>query len=204
MHSEQKTFRRVKVSFYGNQHFELFDFLACHETRRKLKLKKGRCWFKDIPPRSSVLLNSMMLQWTYLSPEHSEAERRCCITPALMKWGIIPLKWFLLCLSSLCRWSQVVQSWAPTGKMWAREKWRWAHRKTWSSKSSEHLPPALPSPPLSLSLSLPLPLSLFDIIFLHICLSEVQQESSPLYSLSSAPHPPPPDPSVLLLLWSSL
>lgn len=84
MHLEQKTFRRVKVSLYGNQHFELFDFLACHETRRNLKLKKGDAGLKN-PPRSSVLLNSMMLQWTYLSPEHSEAGRRCCITPALMK-----------------------------------------------------------------------------------------------------------------------
>lgn len=37
----------------------------------------------------------MKLQWTYLSPKHFEAERMCCITTTLMKWGTIPLKWFL-------------------------------------------------------------------------------------------------------------
>lgn len=69
-------------------------------------------------------------------------------------------------VSSRRRWSQVVQSWAPTGQMWAREKWRWAHRTTWSSRSTEHL----------------FLFSLFDIMFLRLF--------SILQSLRS-PCPPP-------------
>lgn len=39
----------------------------------------------------------------------------------------------------VCRWSLLAPFWAPTGKMWARGRWRRVHPTMWSTGSTERV-----------------------------------------------------------------
>lgn len=147
---EQKTFQRIKVSLYGDQHFEFFDFSAYYEKKKKIKKK------------STLFINTYgkLLQWTYLSPKHFWAGRRCCITANVMT--VLPLS--LLPVQMESGGTVLSTNWKDVGK-----------RKVEMNPPDDvefkkYWAPSPTSPPLPS----PLPL-LFNIISLRSCPSELRQ-----------------------------